>query len=120
MKKGHIPILVGGTGFYIQAVTSMILILRRRSRKIPLTVQSWKNWQKEKVQSIFMKGCKKWIRQVGGYNPCKQCKTCDPCTGILSSEWYAYICSIMKNRKNRQVPYNLAYFVLNDAKRYSL
>ena len=30
--KGKIPILVGGTGFYIQAVTSVILILPRQKQ----------------------------------------------------------------------------------------
>lgn len=53
-EKGKIPILVGGTGFYIQAVTRDI-DLQRRSRKT-LTVQSWKNWRKQKVLSIFMIG----------------------------------------------------------------
>ena len=38
--KGKIPVLVGGTGFYIQAITKGILILLRQSRKTD-TVRNW-------------------------------------------------------------------------------
>ena len=60
--KGKIPILVGGTGFYIQAVT----------RDIDFTEagqedgyrQSLRDWQKKKAANISMKCWKRWIRRA--------------------------------------------------------
>ena len=52
-SRGKIPILVGGTGFYIQAVTK-ILILQKLSRKM-ITGRNWKLLQKKKAGSISMK-----------------------------------------------------------------
>ena len=54
--KGKIPILVGGTGFYIQAVT----------RDIDFTEagQSLRDWRKKKAANISMKCWKRWIRRA--------------------------------------------------------
>lgn len=51
---GKIPIITGGTGFYIQALL-MILILRNRKVTVH-TGKSWKHWQKNMAISIFMTG----------------------------------------------------------------
>lgn len=50
--NGQIPIVVGGTGFYIQAPT--ILILRSRSVTVH-TAGSWKSWQRHAGIIIFTK-----------------------------------------------------------------
>ena len=60
--KGKIPILVGGTGFYIQAITK-ILILLRQSRKTD-TVRNWNSLQQRKEMNIFIRCCWRLILSV--------------------------------------------------------
>lgn len=48
--KGKIPVLVGGTGFYIQAITR-ILTLLRQSRKTD-TVRSWNSLLQRREMNI--------------------------------------------------------------------
>jgi len=60
--KGKIPILVGGTGFYIQAVTRDI-DFTRQNRKPPIG-RSWKASPEKKGQNIFMRNSRKWIPRV--------------------------------------------------------
>ena len=67
--KRKIPILVGGTGFYIQAIT----------KDIDFT-------QAEQKDGYRAAGSRSGQRQG---NPCEQCKTCDPSPGILSSESFS-------------------------------
>ena len=77
--KGKVPILVGGTGFYIQAVTRDIDFteaqqentyraeLEKRAwppRRTRACWRSWKSWQKKKVPSIFMSVFARSIRRV--------------------------------------------------------
>ena len=50
--KGRIPILVGGTGFYIQAVTRDIDFTS--SNQMTITAGSWKSWQNKKALHFFM------------------------------------------------------------------
>ena len=57
--RGHIPILVGGTGFYIQAVTE-ILILPRLSRTMD-TGPIWRRLSRKKVLHIFIRCWQRWI-----------------------------------------------------------
>ena len=88
-EKGKIPILVGGTGFYIQAVT----------RDIDFTEAQQENTYRAELEKLAETEGAEYLHAERsrsgkcGYNPCKQCKTCDPCTRVLSSEWYAYICT---------------------------
>ena len=49
--RGHIPILVGGTGFYIQAVT----------RDIDFTGPIWRRLSRKKVLHIFIRCWQRWI-----------------------------------------------------------
>ena len=46
--NGHVPIIVGGTGFYIQAISKRM--------KMTVIVRSWKRWQlRRTVRKNFMR-----------------------------------------------------------------
>ena len=53
--KGKIPILAGGTGFYIQAVVKDI-DFSENTEKSP-SRKRWKSWQRKREANFFTKGC---------------------------------------------------------------
>ena len=57
--RGHIPILVGGTGFYIQAVTRDI-DFTRPSRMMDIG-PVWRRLSRKKVLHIFIRCWQRWI-----------------------------------------------------------
>ena len=76
--RGRIPVLVGGTGFYIQAVTG----------DIDFTVHgentTYRQILEEKAKT---EGAQVLHEMLAAVDPsCKQCKTGDPCTGILPAD----------------------------------
>lgn len=59
-NRGKIPILVGGTGFYIQAVLNDIAFTKEKQGDEIERI--CKIWQKKKVLLIYIMNCKKWIK----------------------------------------------------------
>ena len=81
--RGHIPILVGGTGFYIQAVT----------RDIDFTQAEQDDGYRAGLEAIVQERCCISSSDAGRggsqkrrSDPRKQHEACNPRTGILSSE----------------------------------
>lgn len=109
--RGHIPILVGGTGFYIQALLYDIdftendedSALRRKLEEIARTegnevlYERLRRIDPESCETIHANNVKRMIRAIEFYEK----------TGMKISE---------HNRMQRQneSPYRFAYFVLND------
>ena len=107
--KGKIPVLVGGTGFYIQAITKDIDLLRQ-SRKTD-TVRSWNSCCREgneylhqmllnvdpvSAGEIHANNVKRVIRALEFYH-----------------QNQSPISAHNQEQKEHETPYNLAYFVLN-------
>ena len=51
-QRGHIPIVVGGTGFRLKTM-----------RRIIPTGKSWKNWHRKKVQKSCIRCCGRWMKR---------------------------------------------------------
>ncbi|MCM1122321.1 MAG: tRNA (adenosine(37)-N6)-dimethylallyltransferase MiaA [Eubacterium sp.] len=110
-ERGHIPIIVGGTGFYIQAVLYDIDFtendedthLREQLEQIAASqgsealYEQLRNIDPESCETIHANNVKRIIRAIEFYQK----------TGMKISE---------HNKAQRQniAPYNFAYFVLND------
>ena len=108
--NGHIPILVGGTGFYIQAVT----------RDIDFT--------QAQCEDDYRKELEQLVQEKGSHYLHQMLKEVDPVSAeeihennvkrvIRALEFYHQnktpISSHNQEQKERSSPYNLAYFVLN-------
>lgn len=108
--KGKIPILVGGTGFYIQAVT----------RDIDFTEASQEDWYRKELEELAEKKGAETLHQM--------LEQVDPVSAgeihannvkrvIRALEFYHQnqvpISAHNQEQKERQSPYQLAYFVLN-------
>lgn len=110
-RRGHIPIIVGGTGFYIQALLYDIdftendedTSLRSRLEELAATQGSVALYERlrqidpESCESIHAHNVKRVIRAIEFYEK----------TGMKISEHN-------KRQRERTSPYNFAYFVLND------
>lgn len=110
-ERGHIPIVVGGTGFYIQALLYDIdftendedTALRARLEQIAATQGSEALYEHLRridpasCKSIHAHNVKRVIRAIEFYEK----------TGMKISEHN-------KRQRERISPYNFAYFVLND------
>ena len=60
-QRGHIPIVVGGTGFYIQALLYDISF--ENNEEDHPTGKSWKNWHRKKVQKSCIRCCGRWMKR---------------------------------------------------------
>ena len=103
-SRGHIPILVGGTGFYIQAVVRDIDFTENeaspyRAELEALAEEKGSTWLHEELrkvdpesaEAIHENNVKRVIRALEFYN---------------------------EEQKERQSPYQFAYFVLNDEREH--
>lgn len=109
LARGHIPMLVGGTGFYIQAVTKDIDFTEEDNTKVreELTefyekygedalFEKLKSVDKESAETIPKQNVKRVLRAVEFY------------------EIHGYtIFEHNKKEASKESPYNLAFFVLN-------
>lgn len=108
--KGKIPILVGGTGFYIQAVT----------RDIDFTEAQQEDGYRKELENLALEKGNEYLHEM--------LKAVDPVSAgeihahnvkrvIRALEFYHQnhtpISSHNQEQKERSTPYNLAYFVLN-------
>lgn len=108
--KGKIPILVGGTGFYIQAVT----------RDIDFTEAQQEDGYRKELENLALEKGNEYLHEM--------LKEVDPVSAgeihannvkrvIRALEFYHQnktpISSHNQEQKERSTPYNLAYFVLN-------
>lgn len=108
--KGKIPILVGGTGFYIQAVT----------RDIDFTEAQQEDGYRKELEKLALEKGNEYLHEM--------LKEVDPVSAgeihannvkrvIRALEFYHQnktpISSHNQEQKERSTPYNLAYFVLN-------
>lgn len=113
-SRGHIPILVGGTGFYIQAVVRDIDFTENeaspyREELERLAEEKGSNWLHEELKKvdpesaevIHENNVKRVIRALEFYK----------LTGKKISEHN-------EEQRERQSPYNFAYFVLNDEREH--
>ena len=113
-SRGHIPILVGGTGFYIQAVVRDIdfteneasLYREELERLAEEKGSTWLHEELKKVdpesaEAIHENNVKRVIRALEFYK----------LTGKKISEHN-------EEQRERQSPYNFAYFVLNDEREH--
>ncbi|MBO5621199.1 MAG: tRNA (adenosine(37)-N6)-dimethylallyltransferase MiaA [Butyrivibrio sp.] len=110
-KRGHVPIIVGGTGFYIQAVIYDIdftetdeddvyrkeLEERARTEGVHVLHQELKEVDPESAEAIHENNVKRVIRALEYYKK----------TGKPISEHN-------KEQKERSSPYDFKYFVLTD------
>ena len=109
-SRGHIPILTGGTGFYIQAVT----------RDIDFTEAEQENGYRKKWEAIALsQGAEALHRMLRDIDP-KSAEEIHPNNVkrvIRALEFYHQngvpISSHNEAQKQQTSPYNLAYFVLN-------
>lgn len=109
-SRGHIPILTGGTGFYIQAVT----------RDIDFTEAEQENGYRKKLEAIALsQGAETLHRMLRDIDP-KSAEEIHPNNVkrvIRALEFYHQngvpISSHNEAQKQQTSPYNLAYFVLN-------
>ena len=110
-KRGHIPILTGGTGFYIQSVIYDIYFNEENGDK---------EYRKELEQLALLKGCEhlhNMLKEVDS-------KSADEIHAnnvkrvIRALEYYKEtgqkISEHNKEQREKASPYNFAYFVLND------
>ena len=113
-SRGHIPILVGGTGFYIQAVVRDIDFTENeaspyREELERLAEEKGSTWlheelkkvDQESAEAIHANNVKRVIRALEFYK----------LTGKKISEHN-------EEQRERQSPYNFAYFVLNDEREH--
>ena len=113
-SRGHIPILVGGTGFYIQAVVRDIDFTENeaspyREELERLAEEKGSTWLHEELkkvdpesaEAIHANNVKRVIRALEFYK----------LTGKKISEHN-------EEQRERQSPYNFAYFVLNDEREH--
>lgn len=109
-SRGHIPILTGGTGFYIQAVT----------RDIDFTEAEQENGYRKKLEAIALsQGAEALHRMLRDIDP-KSAEEIHPNNVkrvIRALEFYHQngvpISSHNEAQKQQTSPYNLACFVLN-------
>ncbi len=113
-SRGHVPILVGGTGFYIQAVVRDIDFTENeaspyREELERLAEEKGSTWLHEELkkvdpesaEAIHANNVKRVIRALEFYK----------LTGKKISEHN-------EEQRERQSPYNFAYFVLNDEREH--
>ena len=113
-ERGHIPILTGGTGFYIQAVLNNIDFTENeaspyRAELEALAEEKGSTWLHEELrkvdpesaEAIHENNVKRVIRALEFYR----------LTGKKISEHN-------EEQKERQSPYHFAYFVLNDEREH--
>ena len=86
--RGRIPILVGGTGFYIQAVLYDIDFTENDGDPAYRKELETLAGRRDTPCPIKGSGSK-----ICGRNPRAQCKTCHPGAGIFPSDRAAYFCS---------------------------
>jgi len=109
-SRGHIPILTGGTGFYIQAVT----------RDIDFTEAEQEDGYRKELETLALsQGSEALHRMLQTVDP-KSAEEIHPNNVkrvIRALEFYhqngAPISSHNETQKQQTSPYNLAYFVLN-------
>ncbi len=109
-SRGHIPILTGGTGFYIQAVT----------RDIDFTEAEQEDGYRKELETLALsQGSEALHRMLQTVDP-KSAEEIHPNNVkrvIRALEFYhqngAPISSHNESQKQQTSPYNLAYFVLN-------
>lgn len=109
-SRGHIPILTGGTGFYIQAVT----------RDIDFTEAEQEDGYRKELETLALsQGSEVLHRMLQTVDP-KSAEEIHPNNVkrvIRALEFYhqngAPISSHNETQKQQTSPYNLAYFVLN-------
>lgn len=109
--NGHIPILVGGTGFYIQAIVKDIdFTENEQNRQVR---EKWEQFAKE-----F--GAERLHEMLQKIDP-KSAKTIPPGNVkrvIRALEFYELSGKLIsehnEQQKEKESPYNFAYFVLND------
>ena len=109
-QRGHIPIVVGGTGFYIQAVT----------KDIDFTEAQQENDYRKELEAL--------AEEKGGEHLHEMLRKVDPVSAdaihahnvkrvIRALEFYhqngSPISAHNEEQKQHESPYNLAYFVLN-------
>ena len=101
-SRGHIPILVGGTGFYIQAVVRDIELEALAEEKGSTWLhEELRKVDPESAEAIHENNVKRVIRALEFYR----------LTGKKISEHN-------EEQKERQSPYHFAYFVLNDEREH--
>lgn len=108
--KGKIPILVGGTGFYIQAIT----------RDIDFTQASQEDGYRQELEELAAsQGTEALHRMLEEVDPtsAREIHANNVKRVIRALEFYHQnkipISAHNQQQKERQSPYNLAYFVLN-------
>lgn len=109
-SHGHIPILVGGTGFYIQAVT----------RDIDFTAAEQEDGYRSKLEALAQEKGSGYLHNMLKEADPKSAEEIHPNNVkrvIRALEFYHQnktpISSHNEEQKERTSPYNLAYFVLN-------
>lgn len=109
-QKGKIPILVGGTGFYIQAVT----------RDIDFTQASQEDYYREELEQLAAEkgpSCLHHMLEKVDPKSAEEIHENNVKRVIRALEFYhqngSPISAHNEVQKLRQSPYNLAYFVLN-------
>lgn len=109
-KKDRIPILVGGTGFYIQAVT----------RDIDFTQASQEDGYRKELETLAQqKGCEVLHEMLAQADPvsAKEIHANNVKRVIRALEFYHQnktpISAHNEEQKERRSPYNLVFFVLN-------
>ena len=109
ISRNHIPIICGGTGFYIQAVTKDIDFTEEDNTEIRKEIELF--YEKEGMDALF--------ERLRGIDP----ESCDIIPKqnikrvIRAIEFYEIhhikISEHNKKQNQNETPYNLAYFVLN-------
>lgn len=80
-EKGQIPILVGGTGFYIQAVLYDIDFTSERedtAYRGAVRAACKRTWSRISASDVRKSRC-----SIGKSHSSEQCKACDPGIGVL-------------------------------------
>ena len=110
-KRGHIPILTGGTGFYIQSVIYDIDFNEENGDK---------EYRKELEQLALLKGCEhlhNMLKEVDS-KAADEIHANNVKRVIRALEYYKEtgqkISEHNKEQREKASPYNFAYFVLND------
>lgn len=110
-ERGHIPILTGGTGFYIQSVIYDIDFNKENDNK---------EYRKELEQLALEKGCEFLHDMLKEIDPVAACEihANNVKRVIRALEYYKEtgqkISEHNKEQREKASPYNFAYFVLND------
>lgn len=107
-NRGKIPILVGGTGFYIQAVLNDIAFTKEKQGDEIERI--CKIWQKKKVLLIYIMNCKKWIKNRRSHSP-NNIKRVIRALEYFQSTGQKFS-DHNKEERQKGSPYNFLYLVL--------